>query len=252
MTLVEPLTTQSPQPRRVRWWYAVAVVGLIAVCSVSLARAVGRAREAARRSDCKCQFCSLKLAMHNYHEVHGSFPPAYVEGPDGTPWHSWRTLLLPFVDQRAIYDAYRFDEPWNGPSNRALAATVQPTWLQCPSSPGRGVTPFSNYVVVAGAGTVFPGPNVTSLNEIANDEEVTLIAEVEGLDIHWMEPRDLALDTMSFEINPTHGPGISSSHPGGAHVQAIQDGARFMTDDSPAAELRRRLTIIPPDLAEAP
>ena len=35
--------------------------------------------------------------------------------------HSWRVLLLPYLDQLELYNAYRFDEPWDGPNNRLLA-----------------------------------------------------------------------------------------------------------------------------------
>ena len=37
--------------------------GLIA----ALARSVGAAREAARRSQCSCNYCQILLAFHNYH-----------------------------------------------------------------------------------------------------------------------------------------------------------------------------------------
>jgi hypothetical protein len=51
------------------------------------------------------------LALRNYHDRYGRFPPAYVADEHGRPTHSWRVLLLPWLDHRAIYDRYRFDEP---------------------------------------------------------------------------------------------------------------------------------------------
>ncbi len=70
-----------------------------------------------------CNYCLLNiaLALQNYHDDYGSFPPAYIPDKDGKPMHSWRVLLLPYLERRTLYEKYRFDEPWNGPNNRKLA-----------------------------------------------------------------------------------------------------------------------------------
>ena len=45
-----------------------------------------------------CNIFQISLAMHSYHEKYGHLPPAYVLGADGKPAHSWRVLLLEFLD----------------------------------------------------------------------------------------------------------------------------------------------------------
>lgn len=60
------------------------------------------------------------MAVVNYESQYGSLPPAYVLGPDGRPWHSWRVLILEFFNSD-LYEEYRFSEPWDGPNNRKLA-----------------------------------------------------------------------------------------------------------------------------------
>ena len=40
-----------------------------------------------------------------------SWPPAYLADRDGKPMHSWRVLILPFLEQQELYRAYHFDEP---------------------------------------------------------------------------------------------------------------------------------------------
>jgi Protein of unknown function (DUF1559) len=70
------------------------------------------------------------LAVANYHETYGCFPPAYVADRDGKPIHSWRVLILPFLEQQELYRAYNFDEPWNGPNNRKLASRVGKIYLR--------------------------------------------------------------------------------------------------------------------------
>src|SRR5262249_13538594 len=82
---------------------------------------VQHAREAARSLQCMGHLNQLHVAFHNYHDTYGCFPPAYVADANGKPIHSWRVLMLPFIDEVHLYEKYRFDEPWNGPNNRRLA-----------------------------------------------------------------------------------------------------------------------------------
>src|SRR5207248_2869881 len=89
--------------------------GLVGV----LGRAMLQAREEARASQCLC-IKQIGLALLNYHDTYGSFPPAYVADATGKPIHSWRVLILPFMEQSSLYNAYSMAEPWDGPNNRKL------------------------------------------------------------------------------------------------------------------------------------
>src|SRR4029453_12945484 len=68
--------------------------------------AVQQAREAARRTQCKNNLKQIGLALHNYADVYGSFPPAYIADETDKPMHSWRVLILPFLDQDQLYKEY--------------------------------------------------------------------------------------------------------------------------------------------------
>ena len=63
----------------------------------------------------------IGLALLNYNDIFGCFPPAYTTDANGKPMHSWRVLILPFIEQQTLYKRYRFDEPWDGPNNSLLA-----------------------------------------------------------------------------------------------------------------------------------
>lgn len=106
---------------------------------------------------CSLNLKRIALAMENYHAAYASFPPAHIADNAGKPMHSWRVLLLPFLgdDENAIYKAYRFDEPWNGPHNRRLAERM-PAVYRCGWILDRKSTETS-YVVVVGPRTAFPG-----------------------------------------------------------------------------------------------
>ncbi|MFN0051343.1 MAG: DUF1559 domain-containing protein [Planctomycetales bacterium] len=156
---VIPPSLSAPRPRT-RWsWRRRLLLGLLLIpmaCAGILVPFVQDAREAARQSNCKCRLCVIGLALQNYHDDYGSFPPAIVAGERGKPMHSWRVLLLPYMDQNELYAAYRFDEPWDGPNNRQLHGAFLEAY-HCPSSPVRKDFPCTSYVAVVGTETIWPG-----------------------------------------------------------------------------------------------
>jgi prepilin-type processing-associated H-X9-DG protein len=159
---------------------------------------------------CKGNLKQIGLALYLYHEKYGSFPPAYVADEKGDPAHSWRTLLLPFMERHSLYKEYRFDEPWDGPNNSKLENGIPV--IRCPFDPTtRGRR--TNYVAVVGPNTAWPGLRPANLKDDFPDgaENTILVVEVADSGIDWIEPRDLAFDDMNFQLN---GPGksISSQH----------------------------------------
>lgn len=180
------------------------------------------------------------MAVANYHEVYGSLPPAYVLGPDGTPWHSWRVLILPFLEQQAIYNAYRFDEPWNGPNNSRLADKVGSIYLRAGLDPKTRRT--TSFVAVVGPGTAWPGATALKMYEIGDGTDNTLLAvEVPDGDIPWMAPIDLRFEQMSFRINDGTGRSLGSRL-GGSRVTTVADSVHNLRDDLGPSTLRALLT----------
>ena len=93
-------------------------------------------------NECSNRLRAIGLAIIRYADEHGHYPPAYVADEHGTPMHSWRVLILPYLDRLAsdgrggandtyadVYSEYREDEPWNSPHNATLADRV--TAYQC-------------------------------------------------------------------------------------------------------------------------
>ena len=81
-------------------------------------------RENAARTVCINNLKQIGLAMHNYHDRHKSLPSAYTVDKAGKPLLSWRVLILPYLDQEALYKEFHLDEPWDSEHNKPLSAMV--------------------------------------------------------------------------------------------------------------------------------
>jgi prepilin-type processing-associated H-X9-DG protein len=185
--------------------------------------AVQAAREAARRTQCSNNLKQIAIAFHNYHDTYKTFPPAYIPDENGQPMHSWRVLILPFLEYGHLNRQYDFNEPWDSPSNLAVTQQVIPVF-QCPSAPEPDPM-HTNYMVITGPNTIFDGSKACGIRDITDGTSNTiLVVEVTGQGVHWAEPVDLDARQLQIGINAGTGNEISSKHPGGANV-AFADGS---------------------------
>src|SRR5437867_4482802 len=115
-TVQNPLPRPSNLPKLVFQVLAVlGILGLLVALLLPATRSGGR--EAARRMQCSNYHKQIGLALQNYHDDYHSFPPAYIADADGKPMHSWRVMILPYMERKGLYDKYDLNEPWNGPNN---------------------------------------------------------------------------------------------------------------------------------------
>jgi hypothetical protein len=182
---------------RPRAFGEACVMLLIGCCFVCLLLpGISVAREAARRVQCRNNLKQIWLALQNYHDAYGEFPPAFVPDQDGRPMHSWRVLILPFLEQQALYEQYDFDQSWDGPENRRLLGKM-PYVYQCFSDARSRQMPgeWTSYVAVVGPRTAWPGSTSTTMSDFtAGTANTVLVLEDQSQEILWMEPRDLTCD----------------------------------------------------------
>lgn len=121
----------------------LVVIAIIAVLIALLLPAVQQAREAARRTQCKNNLKQMGLALANYESTFKCFPPARIGhwAPFPTTWDdgwcSWTVMLLPYIDQGPLYNAYNGNLRWNDPGNAVVVGTPL-TVFRCPSTPNLG------------------------------------------------------------------------------------------------------------------
>jgi hypothetical protein len=228
--------------KRSPWQFFVNAFAVLALAVIVMAILLpaGGSREASPRTQCKNNLKQIVLALHNYHDAYGCFPPAYIADKQGRPMHSWRVLILPFVEFKPIYQQYRFDEPWNGPHNRELTS-LNLNLFHCPAEKSSDTDGETNYLVVVGPKTVFPGEKCVRISEIAAG--TILLVEVDNSGIKWGEPRDLSFIEAVRGINPKLGLGISSRHEGGAQCAFANGSVRFLPNNTPPGHLRSFLEL---------
>jgi|WetSurMetagenome_2_1015567.scaffolds.fasta_scaffold204780_2 prepilin-type processing-associated H-X9-DG protein len=220
------------------------LIDVIAMLLGLLQPSLQAAREAARRINCRDNLKMLGVAMLAYRDMQGSFPPAFVVGKDGKPMHSWRALLLPFVDSRtkSLGAKYHYDEPWDSPNNRQVT-DVALQCFQCPTQPA-GLAPTTHYMMVVGPHTISDGPHGRKQAEIKDDPATTImLVEVVNSDVRWAEPKDLRFDQLDFTINGKKNHAIASDHPGGAHVLFCDGHVEFLNNNTFADRIKAMLTV---------
>lgn len=180
------------------------------------------------------------MAVANYEGTYGHLPPAYLTDAEGRPAHSWRVLILPFLESNDIYTQYNFDEPWNGPNNRRLAESVPMPRTFAFHTGRHSEGTETNYLAVVGPETAWPGREGAPPDHFLDGRDSTiLLVENLGAGIHWMEPRDLPFDEIPLVLGPTDG--ISGPYQDPAIVTVAGQVLR-LDPDLPAATLRALLT----------
>jgi len=98
----------------------IAVILIIAVLIALLLPAVQSAREQARQTQSRNNLKQIGLALHNYHDTFGHFPPGGSIGANGAGQHGWLAMIIPFLDANPFSLMASWSRPWDDPEQLEL------------------------------------------------------------------------------------------------------------------------------------
>jgi len=247
--------SQGPLLRRL---VAAAVLLVVIFCgAVALVRYGGPAVTSIQTNRVRTQGVRnverIVAALNAYAADHGTYPPPLVRRADGTPMHSWRVLILPYLGQQSLFNEYDLSQPWDSPQNYELTSRVPAVYRPVQSS-GYGMT--AAYFLITGPGTLFPpappGDPASAFlslgpSGISDDPAQTLlVVEAElapGGFTPWTEPTDLDITTMQGVIGSNPGREIGGITPGGAIVATVDGRGHFLDERTSPATVMALITV---------
>lgn len=186
--------------------------------------AVQASRAAARRMSSSNNLKQVGLAMHNFHDTYNELPLAAIHDDDGQPLLSWRVAILPFIEQPALFERFRLDEPWDSPHNIELLAEMPATY----ASPGIELQPGNTVIhAMIGEGMALSEDEAIRFQNFLDGLSNTILA-IEGNSISqvpWTKPEALQIDP---DDPLAH---FHLAYPEGFNVLFADGAVRFFSND---------------------
>ena len=145
---------------------------------------LGSVKGAAERTRSVNNLKQIGLGFHNYHDVYTSLPWGNIKPGAKAPALSWRVAILPFIEQNALYNQFKLDEPWDSPTNKKLISRMPAIFMIPGSDPAvakAGKTYYRSFTL--GNGMKFTG--IT--DGLSNTAAVVETAEP----VEWTKPETL-------------------------------------------------------------
>lgn len=214
---------------------AIAIIATLVMLTAPMNR--GGSGERARQASCLNNMKQISLALLNYEEEHGTLPPAFTVDENGNRLHSWRTLLLPYLELQKLYETIDLTRPWDDPANKLARETVVEVY-QCPSA-YRNDGP-TTYLAVVGPNSVFSANGGRKTSEVVDGtaNTITFLDVAHNRSVHWMSPEDISPEEVIDMFAAVEGNHV------GIYQAAFLDGhATAISEDVDREALRAMLTI---------
>lgn len=165
-------------------WLVATCLGIFAVCAcVLVVSTVANVRQSLLLKQTHSDLDWIVMALHNYHDAHGSFPPAVVRDDSGNPIHSWRSLIQSemkhIAETEDRFDAYDLSQPWYSQVNQESISHHR-----------FGFHPYQMLAVV-GPNAAWHPTRTRSISDFSDGTHNTLLLiAVRDSGVAWHEPVD--------------------------------------------------------------
>lgn len=172
--------------------------GAAPVMVALLLPAVQAARDAARRTASLNNLKQLALCWHIYHDSHRAFP-SDIYSEDGKPLLSWRVKILPYLEERALYEQFHLDEPWDSPHNKPLLAHM-PNVFHQPQSINRPQDGVTRYLAPSGDDAILNGDKKSTIAMVRDgtSNTIMLVTVPDEAAVPWTKPEDFDASTQNL------------------------------------------------------
>jgi hypothetical protein len=202
----------------------IAVCGLVAFLVKSWQDSRSYDRASSDEQNCQSNLNNIAIALMNYSQTLGRFPPPFSTGGVGKKTQSWRATILPwFAFDFPMATQYNRDKTWDSPVNARLAGSVPP-FYRCPSQTNSN---SASYFMI----------NDLSKFDIASiPPKAILVIEISGVDHAWSDPNEDAV--YQAQSIPS-----ASDHPRGLGV-ILSDFSRLRVKDSRRIKKQESLYLL--------
>jgi hypothetical protein len=146
------------------------------------------AREAARNNTLRNKIRQLGLGVMTFLEANKRFPDTTADSPQ-MPAMSWRVRILPYIEQKALYDEYKKDEPWDSENNKKVLAKM-PDAYRHPDQDATSIN--TSFFRLAGAEGLAPGgQNPIKMKNVSDGLSKTLLIVEAEREVPWTKPDDI-------------------------------------------------------------
>ena len=132
----------------------------------------------------------IALAMHNYLSTYDKFPASAIFDADGKPLLSWRVEILPYIEEGALYNEFKKDEPWDSEHNKALLAKMPKIYAPAVEKEGRPKD-STLYQGFNGTHAFFEGTTGRMIADFTDGTSNTVMIVEAGEAVPWTKPADL-------------------------------------------------------------
>lgn len=141
---------------------------------------------------CGANMRQIAVGLQLYHDTYQAFPPAYTVDAAGKPLHSWRTLILPQLEQKELYDTIDLTKPWDDPANAHAREETHYPYNCLLHSYAMREKGFTTYLASVGPRAAFDAAKPRTRSDIKDNPSTTLMVIEVPTDhaVHWMSPQD--------------------------------------------------------------